>query len=126
MIKLRKHFIPFLKECEKRGYPIKKVRFRQYGPQIVANVLTDWVVERDMGAVETSEILQNILYDVVPEEHLKHFFAFRICESEERFMMHRLANSKLQLGFKLKAGCDRLKAGGKIHIKNKYVTEQSV
>lgn len=100
MRELLANFQPFLKECEKRGYPVKKIRIRETYPgdvstSFIADVLTEWAGDR--GYVAVAMILQEILADSLPAEKYETFSGFIISESEERFRKYAKEPQYLQL-----------------------------
>lgn len=100
MAALLKNFQPFLQECEKRGFPIAKMRFREAFPgdittPIWADVLTEWAGER--GPIAVGGILEDILEVTVPKEQQDSFCGFNVENTPERFMLYERPEPYLQL-----------------------------
>lgn len=99
---LARNFQPFLVECEKRGYPIKKMRMREFWPgdtepRIFVDVWTEWVAEKDWGYTKTSCFLEDILNDTVPKEQQDGFCGFNVEDTYQHFMRYERPLPDIQL-----------------------------
>lgn len=100
MANLNSSFQPFLSECERRGFPIRQLRFREFFPgdittPISADVLIDW--RNGRGFVDSAIILQGILEKTVAKDELKDFFGFNISDTQERFNFYERPEPYIQL-----------------------------
>lgn len=91
MEELLKNFQPFLTECEKRGYPVKKIRFSELfpgdiEPNIAVDLWTEWAPEKGWGYAQTAEFMQGILNETVPKEQQKGFCGFNVEDTYRHFM----------------------------------------
>lgn len=100
MRELLSNLQPFFAECEKKGYPIKKVRIMEMYPgdittSFFVNVLTEWAGDR--GFLDVAMILEEILADTLPKDKYDTFSGFIVAESEERFKKYAREPQYLQL-----------------------------
>lgn len=102
MEELARNFQPFLEECEKRGYPIKKIRFREMWPgdvepNIDADVWAEWAPEKGWGYARTAGFLEDILNETVPKEQQDGFQGFNVEDTYQHFMRYERPEPNIQL-----------------------------